>query len=88
MTFPVGSAISQSLIRRFHQNDLLPISLPQKAISYQRHCLKVAPNVFDTAYSWVELADWIPSVLAGVEDPLLVKRGICAAGHKALYSDE
>jgi len=25
------------------------------------HCLKVAPNVFDTAYSWVELADWIPS---------------------------
>ena len=35
MTFPVGSAISQSLIRRFHQNDLLPISLPQKAISYQ-----------------------------------------------------
>ncbi len=52
------------------------------------HCLKVAPKVFDAAYSWVELADWIPSVLAGVEDPLEVKRGICAAGHKALYSDE
>ena len=51
-------------------------------------CLKVAPKVFDAAYSWVELADWIPSVLAGVEDPLQVKRGICAAGHKALYSDE
>jgi len=51
-------------------------------------CLKVAPRVFDAAYSWVELADWIPSVLAGVEDPLEVKRGICAAGHKALYSDE
>lgn len=51
-------------------------------------CLKVAPKVFDAAYSWVELADWIPSVLAGVEDPLKVKRGICAAGHKALYSDE
>jgi L-ribulokinase len=32
----------------------------------------------------VELADWIPSVLAGVEDPLAVKRGICTAGHKAL----
>jgi L-ribulokinase len=51
-------------------------------------CLKVAPKVFDAAHSWVELADWIPSVLAGVEDPLAVKRGICAAGHKALYSDE
>ena len=51
-------------------------------------CLKVAPKVFDAAYSWVEFADWIPSVLAGVDDPLKVKRGICAAGHKALYSDE
>ena len=51
-------------------------------------CLKVAPQVFNAAYSWVELADWIPSVLAGVEDPREVKRGICAAGHKALYSDE
>jgi L-ribulokinase len=51
-------------------------------------CLKVSPKVFDAAYSWVELSDWIPSVLAGVEDPLKVKRGICAAGHKALYSDE
>lgn len=51
-------------------------------------CLKVAPQVFDAAYSWVELADWIPSVLAGITDPREVKRGICAAGHKALFSDE
>ncbi|MEI6323252.1 MAG: ribulokinase [bacterium] len=51
-------------------------------------CLKVAPKVFDAAYSWVELADWIPSVLAGITDPRDVKRGICAAGHKALYSAE
>jgi len=50
-------------------------------------CLKVAPDVFDAAHSWVELSDWIPSVLAGVTDPALVVRGICAAGHKALYSD-
>ena len=27
-------------------------------------------------------------MLAGVADPRLVKRGVCAAGHKALYSDE
>ena len=52
------------------------------------HCLNVAPETFDAAFSWVELADWIPSVLAGVADPRLVKRGVCAAGHKALYSDE
>ena len=52
------------------------------------HCLTVAPAVFDAAYSWVELADWVPSVLAGVTDPRAVKRGICAAGHKALFCDE
>jgi L-ribulokinase len=51
-------------------------------------CLKVAPDVFRAAHSWVELSDWIPSILAGVGDPALVMRGICAAGHKALYSDD
>ena len=51
-------------------------------------CLKVAPDVFDAAYSWVELADFIPSVLAGVTDPKAIVRGVCCAGHKALYSDE
>ena len=52
------------------------------------HCLNVAPVAFNAAFSWVELADWAPSVLAGVADPRLVKRGVCAAGHKALYSDD
>jgi L-ribulokinase len=52
------------------------------------HCLNADPEAFDAAFSWVELADWAPSVLAGVADPRLVKRGVCAAGHKALYSDE
>ena len=52
------------------------------------HCLNVAPETFGAAFSWVELADWIPSVLADVVDPRLVKRGVCAAGHKALYSDD
>jgi L-ribulokinase len=51
-------------------------------------CLKVAPEVFDAAHSWVELADFIPSVLAGVTSPEKVVRGICCAGHKALFSDE
>lgn len=52
------------------------------------HCLNVAPEVFAAAHSWVEFADWIPSVLAGVDDPTKVVRGVCCAGHKALYSDE
>ncbi len=52
------------------------------------HCLRVAPEVFDAAHSWVELADWIPSVLAGADRPERVVRGVCCAGHKALYSDE
>jgi L-ribulokinase len=52
------------------------------------HCRNVAPAVFSAAYSWVELCDWVPAVLAGVTDPRQVKRGICAAGHKALYSDD
>ena len=52
------------------------------------HCKRTAPTVFKAAYSWVELADWIPSVLAGVKDPSAVKRGICCAGHKALYAED
>jgi len=52
------------------------------------HCRNVAPEVFDAAFSWVELADWIPSVLAGIGDPRQIRRGVCMAGHKALYSEE
>ena len=50
-------------------------------------CLKVAPDVFDAAASWVELADFVPAVLAGVESPRAIERCVCAAGHKALYAD-
>jgi L-ribulokinase len=50
------------------------------------HCKAVAPDVFDTANSWVELADWVPSVLAGRTRPAEIVRGVCAAGHKALYN--
>ncbi len=52
------------------------------------HCLNSAPDVFDAAHSWVEFADYIPAVLAGVTDPQKVVRGVCAAGHKAMYCDE
>src|SRR5205823_1667450 len=51
------------------------------------HCRKVAPDVFAAAASWVELADFVPAVLAGVTHPGDIVRGVCAAGHKALYSE-
>ena len=51
------------------------------------HCLKVAPDVFDAAASWVELADFIPAVLSGVHEAHGVVRCVCAAGHKAMYSE-
>jgi len=50
------------------------------------HCLNVAPDVFEAAASWVELADYVPAVLAGVSRPSDIQRCVCAAGHKALFS--
>jgi len=52
------------------------------------HCLNVDKKVFDAAYTWVEFSDFVPAVLTGVKDADEVKRNICAAGHKALYSEE
>ncbi|MEN6457305.1 MAG: ribulokinase [Thermoguttaceae bacterium] len=49
------------------------------------HCRRTAPKVFDAAYAWVELADFIPAWLTGQLDPDALPRGICAAGHKAMY---
>jgi L-ribulokinase len=51
------------------------------------HCRRTAAKVFAAAYSWVELADFIPAFLTGNCDPDTLPRGICAAGHKALYSE-
>lgn len=50
-------------------------------------CARVAPKAFDAAATWVEIADWIPAVLAGDTDPKSIVRGICAAGHKAMFND-
>ena len=52
------------------------------------HCLNVAPEVFDAAHSFVEHCDWIPALLAGNTTPGEIVRGVCAAGHKAMYCDE
>src|SRR5262249_55512080 len=50
------------------------------------HCARVAPAVFDAAASWVEIADWVPALLCGNLSPAKVKRGVCAAGHKAFFN--
>ena len=52
------------------------------------HCFRIDPEIFNAAHSWVELCDFIPAVLCGISETENIKRGICAAGHKALYSDE
>lgn len=52
------------------------------------HCLRTAPEVFEAAWSWVELADYIPAILSGINNPAKILRGVCAAGHKAMYSDD
>ncbi|MBW2621723.1 MAG: ribulokinase [Deltaproteobacteria bacterium] len=49
-------------------------------------CRRTAPEVFDAAHTWVEIADWIPAVLTGTTRPDRIKRGICAAGHKAMFN--
>ncbi len=52
------------------------------------HCLRENPEVFEAAYSWVELADFIPAYITGNTDPDTLARGICPAGHKAMWDDE
>jgi L-ribulokinase len=51
------------------------------------HCLRTAPEVFEAADSWVELADYIPAALTGTQTRDKFTAGICAAGHKAMYSE-
>lgn len=49
------------------------------------HCRRTDPDVFAAACTWVEHADWMPAVLTSTEHPTVMKRGVCAAGHKGLF---
>lgn len=46
---------------------------------------RVNPTVFHAAANWVELCDYIPALLTGVDDASKIVRSRCAAGHKALW---
>lgn len=52
------------------------------------HILRVDEAVRDACYSWVEHCDWIPFLLTGGTDVHKMKRGVCSAGHKALWAEE
>ena len=51
------------------------------------HCLRTAPEVFDAAHSWVELADFVPAD-ADRHASIRINSspGVCAAGHKAMWN--
>lgn len=51
-------------------------------------CARIDPKLFGAAESWVEACDWVPARLCGIDRPDRIVRSICAAGHKALYSEE
>jgi L-ribulokinase len=52
------------------------------------HVLREDEAVRNATYSWVEHCDWIPFVLTGGKSAASLKRGVCAAGHKALWSKD
>jgi L-ribulokinase len=49
------------------------------------HVVRKNLKVKEAAWSWVEHCDWIPALLTGNTDPLILKRSRCAAGHKAMW---
>lgn len=50
------------------------------------HVLREDEAVRHSTYSWVEHCDWIPFLLTGGKDIRQLKRGVCSAGHKALWA--
>jgi L-ribulokinase len=51
------------------------------------HVLREDEQIRNSIYSWVEHCDWIPFLLTGGNDVHQIKRGVCSAGHKALWAE-
>src|SRR5665213_69973 len=52
------------------------------------HVLRTNEKVRGACYSWVEHCDWMPFLLTGGKDVSEMKRNVCTAGHKALWSED
>ncbi len=52
------------------------------------HIVRGNERVNNRYFTWVEHCDWIPFLLTGGNDVRQIKRGVCAAGHKALWAPE
>ena len=52
------------------------------------HCKTENPKVFKAAATWVECADFVPGYITGNLNPATLVRGMCGAGHKALYHEK
>jgi L-ribulokinase len=51
------------------------------------HILRADKAVRQSCYAWVEHCDWIPFVLTWEPSQAMnIKRGVCSAGHKSLWS--
>jgi L-ribulokinase len=50
------------------------------------HVLREDEGIRKAAYSFVEHCDWIPFLLTGGNNAASIKRGVCSAGHKALFA--
>ncbi|MEI6053262.1 MAG: ribulokinase [Opitutaceae bacterium] len=52
------------------------------------HIVRKDERIEKASYSWMEHCDWLPAMLTGNTDPLVLERSRCAAGHKALWHTE
>jgi len=52
------------------------------------HILRVDETLQKDLYTWVEHCDWIPFLLTSGKDANKIKRGVCSAGHKALWAEK
>lgn len=52
------------------------------------HMARSDEEVYKATHSWLEQSDWLPYLLTGNQDAQLLKRNVCAAGHKALWAQE
>lgn len=52
------------------------------------HCLHTDRVVYEAAYTWMEVSDWLPFLITGKTHVDEAVHNICAATHKAMYNPE